>query len=69
MVISEQDKRFLLTHVDGASELFEADSVSKVNELLCKIDDFIIGTMDKDGFPSKLGDEAQQVFDRIYSDN
>lgn len=67
--ISDEDKKFILKHVENAETLLKGESIDDLNKLLDAIDDVIIYTMDKDGFPSKLGDEAQMVFDRVYQDN
>lgn len=67
--ISENDRKFILKHVNNAEMLLKGESVEELNQLLSAIDDFIIWTMDEDGFPDKLGDEAQRVFDRVYLDN
>lgn len=66
MILSEDDKKFLLKNVPEASSLIEED---EIDELLDAINDFIIFGMDDDGNPDNLGREAQKVFDRIFSEN
>lgn len=38
----------------------------EVNDLLMAIDDAIIDTFDKDGYPDETGNQLQRIYDEIY---
>lgn len=67
--ISDEDKKFILKHVENAETLLKGESKEDLQELLDELNFITIYNMDESGVPDALGNEAQRVFDRIYLDN
>lgn len=59
----KKQKDFL---VDSIKDLDELLMAGEVNDLLMAIDDAIIDTFDKDGYPDETGNQLQRIYDEIY---
>lgn len=61
--ITKKQKDFLGVSIKDLDELLMA---GEVNDLLMAIDDAIIDTFDKDGYPDETGNQLQRIYDEIY---
>lgn len=61
--ITKKQKDFLGDSIKDLDKLLMA---GEVNDLLLAIDDAIIETFDKDGYPNETGNQLQKIYDEIY---
>ena len=64
--ITNDQKEYIDKYIDNLDALLEED---EINEVLLAIDDAIISTFDKDGYPDEVGNKLQRIYDELYLTN
>lgn len=64
--ITHDQKEYIGKHVDNLDELLKE---GEINEVLIAINDAIISTFDKDGYPDETGNKLQDIYDELYLTN
>ncbi len=64
--ITNEQKEYIDKYIDNLDALLEED---EINEVLLAIDDAIISTFDKDGYPDEVGNKLQRIYDELYLTN
>ncbi len=63
IIVTEEQKEYLEKHIQNLNRLLID---GEINELLISIDDAIIDTFDKEGYPDEVGNRLQEIYDEIY---
>ena len=64
--ITQEQKVYINKYIENLDELLKE---GEINEVLIAIDDAIISTFDKDGYPDKTGNKLQAIYDELYLTN
>ena len=64
--ITHDQKEYIGKYVDNLDELLKE---GEINEVLIAINDAIISTFDKDGYPDETGNKLQAIYDELYLTN